>query len=119
MLFRSLRSFPEQVILIAGGYDKHIPFDVLGPEVCTHVKKLYLTGATAQKIYDAVVNCPDYTEGKPEIYVNDDFTDTVHAAAAAAHEGDVVLLSPACAAFDKFKNFMVRGKFFKKLVQEL
>ena len=114
-----LRSFPEQVILIAGGYDKQIPFDVLGPEVCRHVKKLYLTGATARKIYDAVVSCPDYTEGKPEIFVIDDFTETVHAAAAAAEQGDVVLLSPACAAFDKFKNFMVRGKFFKKLVQEL
>ena len=114
-----LRSFPEQVILIAGGYDKHIPFDVLGTEVCKHVKRLYLTGATAQKIYDAVVSCPDYAEGKPEIIVIDDFTDTVHAAAASAKEGDVVLLSPACAAFDKFKNFMVRGKFFKKLVQEL
>ncbi len=114
-----LRSFDEQVILIAGGYDKHIPFDVLGPEVCAHVKKLYLTGATAQKIYDAVVGCPEYTEGKPEIFVIDDFTDTVHEAAAAAKEGDVVLLSPACAAFDKFKNFMVRGQYFKKLVQEL
>ena len=114
-----LRSFSEQVILIAGGYDKHIPFDVLGPEVCKHVKKLYLTGATARKIYDAVVNCSDYTEGKPEIFVMDDFTETVHAAAASAKEGDVVLLSPACAAFDKFKNFMVRGRFFKKLVQEL
>ena len=114
-----LRSFPEQVILIAGGYDKHIPFDVLGPEVCRHVKKLYLTGATAQKIYDAVVSCPDYTVGKPEIEVIDDFSETVHAAASFAKEGDVVLLSPACAAFDKFKNFMVRGKFFKKLVQEL
>ena len=114
-----LRSFPEQVILIAGGYDKHIPFDVLGPEVCRHVKKLFLTGATAQKIYDAVVNCPDYNLGKPEIVVMEDFTETVHAAAAAAENGDVVLLSPACAAFDKFKNFMVRGKYFKKLVQEL
>ena len=114
-----LRSFEEKVILIAGGYDKHIPFDVLGPEVCSHVKKLFLTGATAQKIYDAVVNCPDYAGGKPEIFVMDDFADTVHAAAAAAESGDVVLLSPACAAFDKFKNFMVRGKFFKKLVQEL
>ena len=114
-----LRSFPEQVILIAGGYDKHIPFDVLGPEVCRHVKKLFLTGATAQKIYDAVVNCPDYDQGKPEIVVMEDFTETVHAAAASAQAGDVVLLSPACAAFDKFKNFMVRGKFFKKLVQEL
>ena len=114
-----LRSFPEQVILIAGGYDKQIPFDVLGPEVCKHVKRLYLTGATAQKIYDAVVNCPDYAEGKPEIVMIEDFSETVHAAAASAAKGDVVLLSPACAAFDKFKNFMVRGRFFKKLVQEL
>jgi len=114
-----LRSFPEQVILIAGGYDKHIPFDVLGPEVCQHVKRLYLTGATAEKIRDAVVSCPDYAEGKPEIVMIEDFTETVHAAAASATEGDVVLLSPACAAFDKFKNFMVRGKYFKKLVQEL
>jgi len=111
-----LRSFQEKVILIAGGYDKQIPFDVLGPEVCAHVKKLYLTGATAQKIYDAVMACP---MEKPEIILIDDFAETVHAAAAGAVEGDVVLLSPACAAFDKFKNFMVRGKFFKKLVMEL
>ena len=111
-----LRSFPEKVILIAGGYDKHIPFDVLGPEVCEHVKKLYLTGATAQKIYDAVMACD---MEKPEIIMIEDFAETVHAAAAAAESGDVVLLSPACAAFDKFKNFMVRGKFFKKLVMEL
>ena len=111
-----LRSFSEKVILIAGGYDKQIPFDVLGPEVCGHVKKLYLTGATAQKIYDAVMACP---MEKPEIVVMEDFADTVHAAAAGAENGDVVLLSPACAAFDKFKNFMVRGQFFKKLVMEL
>ena len=114
-----LRSFQEKVILIAGGYDKQIPFDVLGPEVCQHVKKLYLTGATAQKIRDAIVSCPDYTPGAPEIIMIEDFTETVHAAAAAAEQGDVVILSPACAAFDKFKNFMVRGQYFKKLVQEL
>ena len=56
---------------------------------------------------------------KPEIILIEDFTETVHAAAAGAENGDVVLLSPACAAFDKFKNFMVRGQFFKKLVMEL
>ena len=114
-----LRSFQEKVILIAGGYDKHIPFDVLGPEVCAHVKKLYLTGATAQKIYDAVTSAPEYPTSGLEIERIEDFTDTVHAAADYAKEGDVVLLSPACAAFDKFKNFMVRGKYFKKLVMEL
>ncbi|MBR2047557.1 MAG: UDP-N-acetylmuramoyl-L-alanine--D-glutamate ligase [Oscillospiraceae bacterium] len=114
-----LRSFDEKVILIAGGYDKQIPFDVLGPEVCAHVKKLFLTGATSRKIRDAVVSCPDYAPGAPEIVMIEDFTETVHAAAAAAEKGDVVILSPACAAFDKFKNFMVRGQYFKKLVQEL
>ena len=114
-----LRSFKEKVILIAGGYDKQIPFDVLGPEVCQHVKKLYLTGATAEKIRDAILACPDYVPGAPEIVMIEDFTETVHAAAASAESGDVVILSPACAAFDKFKNFMVRGQYFKKLVQEL
>ena len=52
-----LRSFREKVILIAGGYDKHIPYDVLGPEICEHVKKLFLCGATAPQIRAAVENC--------------------------------------------------------------
>lgn len=114
-----LRSFQKPVILIAGGYDKHIPYDVLGPEICAHVKKLFLTGATAQKIYDAVVGCSDYEQGKPEIVMMDDFAETVRAAAKSACDGDVVLLSPASASFDRFKNFEVRGNFFKELVMEL
>ena len=114
-----LRSFQEQVILIAGGYDKHIPYDVLGPEICKHVKRLVVTGATAAKIRDAVVNCPDYRENAPEILEIEDFDQAVYAAAASASEGDVVLLSPASAAFDKFKNFMVRGRHFKDLVAGL
>ena len=111
-----LRSFPEKVILIAGGYDKHIPYDVLGPEICAHVKTLVLGGATGPLIRQAVENCQDE---KPEIVDCKDFTDAVYAAAAAAKPGDVVLMSPASAAFDQFKNFMVRGEYFKKLVMEL
>ena len=114
-----LRSFPEQVILIAGGYDKHIPYDVLGPEICQHVKKLFITGATAEKIREATVNAPEYQAGKPEITYVEEFDDCVRAAAATAQEGDVVLMSPASASFDKFKNFMVRGNTFKNLVKEL
>ena len=114
-----LHSFSEKVILIAGGYDKHIPFDVLGPEVCKHVKKLYLNGATAQQIRTSVENTPDYRPGCPEIVDCGDFASAVKAAAAGAQSGDVVLMSPACAAFDQFKNFMVRGNFYKKLVMEL
>ena len=114
-----LRSFSEKVLLIAGGYDKQIPFEVLGPEVCRHVKTVFLNGVTAQKIRQAIEAAPEYTPGNPELVDCDDFTDATLKAAAAAKAGDVVLMSPACAAFDQFKNFMERGAFFKKLVKEL
>ena len=114
-----LRSFRSKVILIAGGYDKHIPYDVLGPEICAHVKKLFLGGATGEKIRQAVISCPEYDETKLEIVDCGSFEPAVRAAAAAAKAGDVVLMSPASAAFDQFKNFMVRGEFYKKLVKEL
>ena len=114
-----LRSFPEKVILIAGGYDKHIPYDVLGPEICAHVKKLFLGGATGEKIRQAVISCPEYDPKALEITDCGSFEPAVRAAAAAAKPGDVVLMSPASAAFDQFKNFMVRGDFYKKLVKEL
>ena len=114
-----LRSFPEKVILIAGGYDKNIPYDELGPEICRHVKKLFLGGATGPKIRSAVENCPEFAPGTLEIRDCGDFESAVRAAAAAAEEGDVVLMSPASAAFDQFKNFMVRGEFYKKLIKEL
>ena len=111
-----LRSFPEKVILIAGGYDKHIPYDVLGPEICAHVKKLFLGGATGPQIREAVEACD---AEKPEIVDCGTFEKAVLSAAAAAEPGDVVLMSPASAAFDQFKNFMVRGAYFKKLIMEL
>ena len=111
-----LRSFPEKVVLIAGGYDKHIPYDVLGPEICAHVKKLFLCGATAPKIRAAVEGCAGET---PEMVDCGKFENAVRAAAAGAQPGDVVLMSPASASFDEFKNFMVRGEFFKKIVKEL
>ena len=114
-----LQSFEEKVLLIAGGYDKHIPYDVLGPVICKHVKRLYLNGATAGQIRRAVEAAPEYTHGKPEIIDCTDFAAAVYAAAADAKAGDVVLMSPASAAFDQFKNFMVRGAYFKKLVKEL
>ncbi len=113
-----LRSFPEKVILIAGGYDKHIPFDVLGPEIVDHVKLLILCGATADKIRACVESAPNY-QGQPEMMTIPDFKAAVETASQRAGEGDVVLLSPACAAFDQFKNFMERGKVFKQLVAEL
>ena len=112
-----LRSFSQKVILIAGGYDKHIPYDVLGPEICAHCKILITTGATGPKIRDAMLAVAD--QPHPELYEVPDFYDAVHTAARLARSGDVVLMSPASAAFDRFQNFMVRGKEFKRTVMEL
>ena len=114
-----LRSFQQKVILIAGGYDKHIPFDVLGPEVVEHVKALVLTGATAGKIRQAVEKAPGYNAAALPIQEYEDFTQAVLAAHALAQPGDVVLMSPACASFDKFRNFMERGAAFKKIIYTL
>ena len=111
-----LRSFKQKVILIAGGYDKKVPYDVLGPEICAHVSKLFLNGTTAEAIREAVEACG---EALPEIVMCENFESAVYSAAAAAKNGDVVLMSPASPAFDQFKNFMVRGEFFKKLIMEL
>ena len=114
-----LRSFRQKVILIAGGYDKHIPFDVLGPEITEHVKELFLTGDTAAKIRAAVEQATGYVPEMLPITVIDNFEEAVLAAHRAARPGDVVILSPACASFDKFKNFMERGAAFKKIIYGL
>ena len=113
-----LNAFNEKVILLAGGYDKHIPFAPLAPEVIKHVKLLILCGATADAIEKAVRECPDY-HGSPEIVRCESLEDCVKTAYERAVRGDIVTLSPACAAFDQFANFMERGKVFKKLVMAL
>lgn len=111
----TLRSFDEKVILIAGGYDKKLPFDTLASECASRVKALFLTGDTALKIEAAVKTaCPEL-----EIFVIDDFDLTVKKAFEYARDGDTVLLSPACASFDKFKNFEVRGDHFIDVVKSL
>lgn len=114
-----LACFPQPVILIAGGYDKQIPFDSLGAEIPKKVKTLLLCGATADKIEAAVKAAPDYEAGRPEIRRFSQLAEVVAAADAIARAGDVVLFSPACAAFDQFPNFGVRGRFFKEKVNEL
>ena len=114
-----LRAMKTKPIVIAGGYDKHIPFAPLGDELCLRAKHVILCGATSDKIRDAIVSSPNYPGCGLSYEVIDDFAAAVHTAAAEAREGDIVLLSPACAAFDRFKNFAERGKTFKKLVMEL
>ena len=109
-----LKSFNQKVILIAGGYDKKIPFDDFGAVVNEHVKELVLVGVTSEKIENAVKNAPNYNELK--IHRKTDFKDAVVTARSCAKDGDVVILSPACASFDLFKNFEQRGNCFKEIV---
>ena len=114
-----LESFPQKVILIAGGYDKGVPFTQLGIEIVDRVKTLVLTGDTAPAIRQAVEEAPGYGPHTPDIFMAGDLAGAVKEARAAAEPGDIVILSPACAAFDRFKNFMERGQVFKQLVKEL
>lgn len=109
-----LKSFKQKVVLIAGGYDKHIPFEPLALELPAHVKTLVLCGATADKIESAART----VEGCPPIVRADGFEQAVIAARDIASEGDIVLMSPACASFDQFKNFAERGEKFKNIVWE-
>ena len=114
-----LRSFREKVILIAGGYDKHIPYDVLGPEIVRSVKCLILIGATADKIQQATEQADGYTPGNPQIIRCDSLEQAVITAHSVAVDGDVVILSPASASFDCFRNFEERGNKFKQYVNAL
>lgn len=114
-----LRSFTQKVILIAGGYDKHIAYDELGPEIVRHVKLLILNGTTGPQIRRATVSAPNYAPGSPEILEADDFYQATAMACERAQAGDVVLLSPASASFDQFPNFAARGLAFRRLIEEL
>ncbi len=113
-----LKAFRQKVILIAGGYDKHIPFEPLAPYVTEKVKTLYLCGATADKIEKAIREYDGY-KGEPEIVRVKDIDEAVALAHKTAVSGDVVTLSPACASFDSFPNFAARGNHFKEVVNKL
>ena len=110
-----LRSFKDKVILIAGGKDKGVPFDSLGAEIVDHVKKLIVTGFTAEKIKAAALNA-GFTG---ELILEPEFEKAVESAYKAAESGDTVILSPACTSFDRFKNFSERGRYFKEIVMGL
>ncbi len=114
-----LNSFDRRVIMIAGGYDKKIPFDVLGPVVSDKVKTLILMGKTADKIEAAVKAAQNYNPSLLGILRAESLEDAVNKAKDAAKSGDIVILCPACASFDMFKNFEERGNMFKELVNRL
>jgi len=114
-----LYSFDKKVIMIAGGYDKNIPFDDLGNDIVKRVKLLVLMGKTMPKIKTAVENADGYSENNPPIITADSLKDAVIKSTSLAESGDIIILSPACASFDMFKNFEERGNLFKQIVMEL
>ncbi len=114
-----LRSFQQKVILIAGGYDKHLDYGVMGPDLVEHVKAMVLVGATSPKLKAAALNAPGYDPDGFPIVDCSTLKEAVDTARELARPGDVVILSPASASFDQFKNFMERGDAFKRFVNEL
>lgn len=115
----TLSLYDFKIILIAGGYDKKIPYDGLGPVICDKVKYLILMGATAPKIKAAVLNADNYSDGNPTIIEVSNMEEAVAKAREVAKPGDLVSMSPASASFDLYKNFDQRGKHFKSIVNGL
>jgi UDP-N-acetylmuramoylalanine--D-glutamate ligase len=111
-VLKSLESFTAPVILIAGGLDKHSDFSPLAPLVKERVKKLILIGHAADLMEQALGAQTDTVRAK-------DLREAVEQARGSAAPGDVVLLSPACASFDMFKDFEDRGRQFKEIVRGL
>ena len=114
-----LRSFDRKIILIAGGYDKHIPYEPLAPEILAHVKVLILMGATGPRIEKAVRECPGFAGSSLVIRHATTMQDAVEQARASAVPGDIVSLSPASASVDRYPNFEVRGRDYKRIVNAL
>ena len=114
-----LKSFDGNVILLAGGYDKHIPFEPMVPYIIEKVKLLILTGPTADKIEAAIKKNTKYMGYNPDIIRANNLEEAVEIAHKNAVSGDIVTLSPACASFDAFPNFAVRGDKYKELVNKL
>lgn len=114
-----LKSFDKNIILLAGGYDKHIPFEPMVPYIIDKVKVLILTGPTAEKIEKAITSDPGYMGYNPTIIHAENLEQAVTIAHENAVAGDTVTLSPACASFDAFPNFAVRGDRYKELVNAL
>lgn len=115
----TLSLYDEKIIIIAGGYDKHIPYEPLGPVINNKVKTLILLGDTAPKIEAAVKEADNYDPGEINIINVNNMEEAVAAAVSASQKGDIVSLSPASASFGLYKNFEERGNHFKTIVNGL
>lgn len=114
-----LNSFDEKIVLIAGGYDKHLDYTPIAKPIIEHVSKLILVGQTSGKIEKAVMEESEKVGVNIPIYKCETLEQTVEKAKEVSNEGEVVLFSPASASFDMFKNFEERGNKFKELVNNL
>jgi UDP-N-acetylmuramoylalanine--D-glutamate ligase len=108
---KALESFPANIHLILGGKDKGSDYTVLNDLLRQRVKRVYTIGAAAAKIESQIKG--------PEVVHAETLENAIRKANAAAQQGDVVLLAPACASFDQFKSYEHRGKTFKEIVRSL
>ena len=115
----TLSLYDEKIIIIAGGYDKHIPYEPLGSVINDKVKVLILLGDTAPKIEAAVKSADNYNADEIKIINVENMEQAVSAAVENAKQGDIVSLSPASASFGLYKNFEERGNHFKSIVNGL
>jgi UDP-N-acetylmuramoylalanine--D-glutamate ligase len=113
---KALESFPANIHLILGGKDKGSDYSVLNELLRQRVKRVYTIGAAAGKIESQIVSS---NGGGPQVVHAETLENAVRKANAVAEPGDVVLLAPACASFDQFKNYEQRGQMFKEIVRGL
>lgn len=111
-----LRAFGRKIIVIMGGSDKGNDMSEMVPDILKYVKLLVLNGATADKIYNTIVNFDGYEKSGLKIIKTDILENALNEAKNNAQDGDIVTLCPACPAFDQFKTFEYRGKKYKELV---
>ena len=109
---KALESFPANIHLILGGKDKGSDYTVLNDLLRQRVKRVYTIGAAAAKIESQI-------KGAAEIDHAETLETAIKQAAGAAKPGDIVLLAPACASFDQFRNYEHRGRVFKEVVRTL
>ena len=114
-----LKSFDEDIVLIAGGYDKNLDYTPIAKPILKKVKTLILLGQTSGKIFDAVKEEEEKENKNIDIFMVNTLEEAVNLARKQAKVGEIVLFSPASASFDMFKNFADRGNKFKDLVNKL
>ncbi|MCJ7552252.1 MAG: UDP-N-acetylmuramoyl-L-alanine--D-glutamate ligase [Ignavibacteriaceae bacterium] len=108
----ALQSFDEPIFLILGGQDKGNDYSLIEPLVLEKVKKIYAIGSSAEKVFN-------FFHQKVKVEIKKDLEEVINMAINETRNGDVVLLSPACASFDMFNNYEHRGDVFKELVNNI